>query len=157
MYFDKCHDLDTLKREYKRLCMLHHPDRGGDTRTMQDINAEYTRVFNRLKKAQNTAAETDDSVKHTDETPEDYRAIIEALLRVKGITIELVGSWLWVSGDTKPHKDELKAAGMFWSGKRRMWYWHPPQERKGRRFASRKSMDDIRATYGSVTFDTDAA
>lgn len=29
--------LDELKREFRRLAMLHHPDRGGDTRTMQII------------------------------------------------------------------------------------------------------------------------
>lgn len=32
---------DQLKAVYKKLALQHHPDRGGDTRTMQDINAAY--------------------------------------------------------------------------------------------------------------------
>ena len=34
MYFNHCHTLDELKKEYRRLTMKHHPDRGGDTATM---------------------------------------------------------------------------------------------------------------------------
>ncbi len=32
-YFTNCTTLEALKHEYRRLCMIHHPDRGGDTRT----------------------------------------------------------------------------------------------------------------------------
>lgn len=32
---------DQLKAAYKKLAVQHHPDKGGDTRTMQDINAAY--------------------------------------------------------------------------------------------------------------------
>lgn len=37
MYFNNCRTLDELKKEYRRLTMLHHPDRGGDTATMQPV------------------------------------------------------------------------------------------------------------------------
>ena len=30
-YFTNCKNLDELKKEYRRLAMIHHPDRGGDT------------------------------------------------------------------------------------------------------------------------------
>lgn len=40
-YFENVTTLDELKREYKRLAKLHHPDVGGDTATMQQINAEH--------------------------------------------------------------------------------------------------------------------
>ncbi len=32
-------DYDTVRRRYRRLTMLHHPDRGGDTERLQRINA----------------------------------------------------------------------------------------------------------------------
>ena len=32
-YFTNVKTLDELKKEYRRLLMLHHPDRGGDTGT----------------------------------------------------------------------------------------------------------------------------
>lgn len=42
MYFDNCHTQEEAKRTYRRLAMLHHPDKGGSTAVMQDINAEYS-------------------------------------------------------------------------------------------------------------------
>lgn len=57
-YFTNCTTLEALKKEYRRLCMLHHPDRGGDTATMAAINEEYDAVFPALKLAYNRTAET---------------------------------------------------------------------------------------------------
>ena len=57
-YFTGCKTLDDLKREYRRLAMLHHPDVGGDTATMQAINAEFDARFPLLRMVHNqTAAE----------------------------------------------------------------------------------------------------
>ena len=29
-YFTQCKNLEELKKEFRRLAMIHHPDRGGD-------------------------------------------------------------------------------------------------------------------------------
>lgn len=34
-----------LRREYRRLAKLHHPDTGGNTEDMKQINAEYDALF----------------------------------------------------------------------------------------------------------------
>lgn len=57
-YFTNCTTLDALKKEYRRLCMLHHPDRGGDAATMAEINNEYDAIFPAFKIAYNRTAET---------------------------------------------------------------------------------------------------
>ena len=57
-YFEKVNNLDKLKAEYRRLAMKHHPDVGGDTATMQAINAEYDRLFPIYKLAFNRTATT---------------------------------------------------------------------------------------------------
>lgn len=36
-YFTNCRTLDELKKEYRRLSKLHHPDHGGDEATMKAI------------------------------------------------------------------------------------------------------------------------
>jgi len=56
-YFTDCKTLDKLKKEYRRLAMLHHPDVGGDTATMQAINAEFDSLFPLLRMAYNRTAE----------------------------------------------------------------------------------------------------
>lgn len=40
-YLAHCTDLDQLTKEWKRLAMVHHPDRGGDLAVMQQLNAEH--------------------------------------------------------------------------------------------------------------------
>ena len=35
------------------------------------------------------------------------------------------GCCVWVKGDTKPHKEELKAFGLKFSPKKQAWYWKP--------------------------------
>ncbi len=151
-WFNGCKDLNQLKAEYKRLVMEHHPDLGGDTRTMQDINVAYEWFFNLLKNVQNVqAAQPDSHVHYTTETPEKFRAIIEVLIHLEGLEVELCGSWLWIGGNTKANREALKAAGCSWSPKKGMWYWHHKED--GARWSrGRYSMAEIRATYGSERF-----
>ena len=148
-YFIGVNTLDELKAAYRRLSMKHHPDRGGDTATMQEINAEHDELFERLKKQHNASA---DEFHQTTETPEEFREIIELLLRLEGLTVELCGSWLWIGGDTRQHKETLKAAGCRWSNNKKLWYWHHAEEgRKWRR--GKATMSEIRIKYGSQVFD----
>lgn len=148
-YFTNINTLDELKAAYRRLSMKYHPDRGGDTATMQEINAEHDELFERLKKQHNASA---DEFHQTTETPEEFREIIELLLKLEGLTVELCGSWLWIGGDTRQHKETLKAAGCRWSNNKKLWYWHHAEEgRKWRR--GKATMSDIRTKYGSQVFD----
>ena len=43
-YFRGCNSLQELKKEYKKLLKINHPDNGGDLVTMQEINAEYAKL-----------------------------------------------------------------------------------------------------------------
>ena len=93
-YFINCHSLEDLKAEYRRLVKLHHPDLGGDTETMKAINDEHDQVFEILKKQHNASA---DEYNQTTETAEEFRTLINELLKL--------------SGNTKEHKEALKALG----------------------------------------------
>lgn len=44
-YFQNIHSLADLKKEYRRLALQHHPDKGGDTAIMQQVNTEFERLF----------------------------------------------------------------------------------------------------------------
>ncbi len=41
-YFEGCYAEDDIKRRWRDLCKQHHPDLGGDLRTMQAVNADET-------------------------------------------------------------------------------------------------------------------
>ena len=143
-YFANCHTLEALKAEYKRLAKLHHPDVGGDLRTMQAINAEYDAAVKRMAGDPNHA----DNRRAAAEDAEKFRAVIAALIVLHGITIELCGSWIWITGDTYANRAALNAAGCRFASKKRAWYWHAPEDSclKSRR---EMSLDEIRDRHGS--------
>lgn len=160
-YFDGISTLDELKKAYRKAAFENHPDKGGNAETMAAINNEYDKVFAELKaNERNTegraeaekAGEAWENISPDDITGDDgYKAIIELLLHIdQNITIELCGAWLWISGATREHKDELKAAGCWWACKKKMWYWRP-SDAKVYHNRRNHSMDYIRAKYGSAT------
>ena len=152
-FFAECRNLDELKKAYKAAAMKYHPDMGGDTATMQAINAEYEQRFEELKHAQNTAAAEDTTGKTqaTTETAGEFILIINHLLHMDGLTVELCGRWLWIGGDTRKHKEELKACGCRWSQSKKLWSWHHAED--GTRWhKSHYSMGQIRSKYGSQSF-----
>ena len=86
-YFISCRNLDELKKAYKAAAMKNHPDKGGDTATMQAINAEYSARFEVLKRSQNEQAAEDTTGKThaTTESAGDFINIISALLKLYGL------------------------------------------------------------------------
>lgn len=144
-FFTSCKSLEELKAEYRRLVKIHHPDHGGDLETMKQVNNDYSAAFEKLKAQHN---ETHDAEHQTTETPEEFIEIIDKLLNLSGLDIELCGSWLWIGGNTREHKDALKAAGCRWSNNKKLWYWR--HEEDGHRWSrGKKSIGEIRAKYGS--------
>jgi hypothetical protein len=145
-YFASCATLDALKHEYRRLCMIHHPDRGGDTATMAAINQEYDEAFHRIQSGRTTTQQTG-APQEAEEAPEAFRAVISRLVILAGIDIEICGSWIWVTGNTYPNREALKAAGLRYSKGKAAWYWKP----EGSRSKARRnySMEEIRQLHGS--------
>lgn len=149
MYFENCATLEELKAEYKRLAMLHHPDRGGDLEIMKAVNAEYDEAFKLLKDT-HKAHDGKTYTKQTTEAPEEYKNIIDQLIKMRGVVIEIIGCFIWLSGNTKEYKDQIKALGFRWSHNKSMWYKSPAgYKRHGKKDYS---INDIRGMYGSEKY-----
>ena len=145
-YFTNIQTLEELRKEYKRLVKENHPDNGGSEEAIKVINVEYEISIHILEKT-----DTASSNKFNMREDEMLRAIINAIVNLN-IEIEICGSWIWVSGNTYSCKDELKSNGFHWASKKKMWYWHDPQEQT--RSNGKTSMNDIREKYGSQVVRT---
>jgi len=140
--------LEELKGQYRKLAQKHHPDRGGDTATMQAINAEYDELFPLLKDIHKTKdGETYTARQATTETADQFKDLITELMKMDNIEIEVIGCFVWVTGDTKPHREQLKSLKFKWHNKKTAWFLAPD----GYRPRSRREydLDEIRDMYGT--------
>ncbi len=142
-YFKNCKTIEELKKEYKKQAFANHPDRGGDAEVMKMINNEYEEALNILK-----ATSTNKQDKSNTEQAADFIHIIDSIINLEGLKIEIVGSWIWVTGDTKTHKEILKATGFYYASKKKAWYFKP-SDYKGRSHKN-YSLEEIKSKYGSV-------
>lgn len=146
--------VEELKAQYRKLCMKHHPDRGGNTADMQEINGEYEKLFNRYKDLHRSTREDGpkvyESETKTAETPWDFINICNELFKLDGIMVELCGRWLWIDGETMKHREQLKKLGCRWSKNKMKWSWHFPED-AAMKYKGKKAwnMDRIRSTFGS--------
>ena len=144
----KSETLEELKSMYRKLAVQHHPDRGGDSETMKSINAEYDELFPLLKDVhKNKDGETYTAYQASTETADSFKNLIDELMKMDNIVIEVIGCFVWVTGDTKPHKDKLKTLRFQWHTKKSAWYLKP----EGYKKRSRKDyeLEEIRAMYGT--------
>jgi curved DNA-binding protein CbpA len=139
---------EELKAMYRKLAFTHHPDRGGSNEAMKQVNNEYDALFPKLKDIHQTKdGETYTSRQASTETAEHFKDLIAELMKMDGITIEVIGCFVWVTGDTKPNKDRLKALGFQWHSKKYAWYLAPEDYRK--RSRRDYGLDEIRQMYGT--------
>ena len=145
-FFADCATVEAIKKTYKKLAMQHHPDLGGDAEIMKDLNNQY-----------HEALKACDGVE-TDGHTYSYKANVEqeimdklnALLKLEGLEIDLIGCWLWIAGKTRENKEALKELSCRWHSKRKLWFYKPA-DWKSRRY-SKGSLDDLAAKYGSEKF-----
>lgn len=143
-WFGDCSSLDQVKALYKKLAKEHHPDFGGSTEVMQQVNCEYALAS---AKVINKTGMDESATEREMRFSEAYRVVIEQVIHLDGLHIELVGHWIWVTGNTKAHRAALKAAGYRFASKKLAWYFRTDEFRV--RKGGKKSLEQIKSKYGS--------
>ena len=155
-YFSNINTLEELKKQYKKLAMKYHPDRpNGSEEIMKKINSEYEKMFAMLKdKEEKEAKKEGKQTTSTNEKVNDFIDIINRLININDIEIELIGSWIWLSGNTYPIRELLKELKFRWSSGKKMWYYtifSANDDGNKRKYKGKQqNMGTIRAKYGST-------
>ena len=144
--------LEDLKKQYRELALIHHPDCGGTTEAMQTVNSEYENLFERYKNI-HTNAKGETYTKETEETANDFMDVIQKLVTMKDVVIEIIGCFIWLSGNTKYYKEQIKGLGFKWHSTKSMWYKSPAWYRKYN--SNNYSIDEIRFMFGSKTVENE--
>ena len=161
-YFKDVTTLEELRKQYKTLLKKYHPDCGGSEEATKEIIAEYEKLFSFLKNNEHYN-HTDAKAKEAHDKKYDYktdaevRAAIERIIKFEGIKIEIVGTWIYVTGNTFPYKEEIKSAHYFWSKSKKCWFWGGSDSFEYNKKKRGHSMDRNRNKYGSEIIETEEA
>ena len=149
-YFN-IHEISTieeLKKKFKTLAFKLHPDRGGDTENFKILNNEYTELFEIYKRKSTNFKEKNENVN-------SFISIINELIKVDNINIEIIGTWIWVSGKgTYGIKDKLlNELHFFYSGKHKCYMYNG--EKKKTMYKNKWKKNDIENHYGKEVIKND--
>lgn len=147
-YFKQCRSLQEVRQRYKELALQHHPDRGGDNATMQQINLQYEKIMTNpfFSYSSQSEGEKEAFIK--------FPEIINKIINLN-LIIEICGNWIWLSGNTYAYKDQLKEFGFYFASQKRVWYWRPREYRSNNR--DPLPMDQIRSLYGSDIIENESS
>ena len=157
-YFKNPQTLEELRKQYRDLLKKFHPDnKNGSEEITKAINAEYEQLFKVLKnrheskgtdRTDSGSKKSYEDMKWNFEEDEKLRDILNKVIHFEAITIEIIGLFIWISGNTYPYKKELKELGFKWASQKKNWYWHSEAYKK--RSHRSLSMNEIRDYYGST-------
>jgi hypothetical protein len=83
---------------------------------------------------------------------EEIRDMLDRIMFLKGVDIEVIGGWIWITGNTFAVRTTLKSLGFMFSHPKAAWYWHKGEYRK--KNGKLQSMEDMRAFWGSQKVET---
>lgn len=151
-YFKNVNTLQELQKQYKKPLIIHHPDNGGNVSDMQEINAEYDRLFKLLKDSHDSNTADNDKTSYENmkyDFTEDakLREMLNKIIGFHGITIEICGNWIWCF-DSYGYRKELKELGFRYAHNKKAWHYHTKAFRK--KSHKKLSMNDIRTYFGST-------
>jgi len=159
VYLKSATNLQELKKLYFTLSKKHHPDiTGGNLQIMQQINNEYDYLKTILKNATPKTEQEKNQYKENVHTMDAFRDILNKLLRYPRITIEIIGSWLWISGSgTFSIKDDILYSELKckYSKSQKKFYWYSGIEKSQGNYKGGFLKNAINA-YGVIKMESEA-
>jgi DnaJ-domain-containing protein 1 len=115
-------DQEAIKTAYRKACMRYRPNKNpAGLEMMKAVNAAY-----RLLKetAYNGAEHPIQEIINSD-FGDMLNDALNAVIGLDGVIVKIRGASAWLSGNTKEHKEAIKAAGYRWDNKKTAWCYRP--------------------------------
>lgn len=135
-----------IKKAFKKLAVKYHPDKNPlGAEMMKMINAAKDFLMLHLDKIAGFQSQEPEAYY---DYSEEMEKVLNALQALSGVVFEVIGNWVWISGETKEHKETFKELGCRWAFKKKQWFYRP-EEHKSTYNRRERSIDEIREMYGT--------
>lgn len=128
-FMQKMRTSETLE-DLKRVYSDEYSEVRYDVDLLKDLDLAYEDSFDAVRCLHRTKGgkvySTESAANH--ETVGFFPEFVEAISNMSDVWFTIEGTWMWVSGNTKPHREELKRLGLRWAPKRKMWYKKPAEK-----------------------------
>ena len=150
-YFTNCGNIDELKSLFRRLCIKLHPDTGGNANEFIAMHAEYESIL----KSRKFQLKNEYEEKAEYSFVEYFRPVLDKIIHLQDIHIEIIGTWIWVSGDTFDKREYFKECGFLFSGKKKAWFYNG-STKKCRTYKN-YTIEDLRSKWGYEEVESNPA
>ena len=117
---------------------------------MQILNDRYDRLSEKFIKENVDFSEG--RKEYEMQVSEEIRDMLDRIIFLKGVDIEVIGGWIWITGNTFAIRTTLKSLGFLFSHPKTAWYSHKGEYRK--KSGKIQSMDEMRDFWGSQKMET---
>ena len=128
-FMQKMSTSETLE-DLKRVYADEYSEVRYDVDLLKDLDLAYEDSFDAVRCLHRTKGgkvySTESAANH--ETVGFFPEFVESISKMADVDYNIEGTWMWVSGNTKPHREELKKFGLRWAPKRKMWYKKPAEK-----------------------------
>lgn len=141
--------LSDLKSEFRKLCLKLHPDKGGDSNIFQQMYQEYEYM---LSACDREAKQSKSYNKYDFMADVDLRVWEQAQIfaKLSGVKVEIIGTWIWISGNTTPHNQIFHEHNCKWSKAKFAWYWYAGGVNKNHKVKGHyKDLNVLRDIWGT--------
>lgn len=136
-----------IKAAYRKAALKYHPDRNPlGAELMKAVNAAFDVLMANIDKI-NQFQSTDEYARYN--YGDDLEKVLNVLSGLSGLVFEVIGNWVWISGETLTHKETLKEIGCKWAAKKKQWFYRP-DEHKSYWNREEHTIEEIRAKYGTT-------
>ena len=141
-------------KRYKKLLIQHHPDHGGTNKGFIELQESFKNIISTMKYKKTEYKNNEKIEVETLLTPGTLDALYRLLatLYAKDLNIEVIGSWIWVTGATKASKDWFKENKFRFAANKKAWYFTEKLTKK--RYRNKNSMNDLRNMWGRYKVDS---
>jgi hypothetical protein len=163
-WFRDCNSIEEGKGLYRSLLITHHPDQGGDPNTCAEIVNEWekfvklmaNRAFVQQRYGERAEKEDLGETQESKRFSQEFFQILERVMEMN-VTVEIIGTWIWVRDTSPLDPISLEAMGFHFSKKHRAYWWNGMTreevfkiiDRYRNRPVPNFTMDDLRQMWGN--------